>query len=301
MYIKQKGFTLIELLVVVAILGLISGLVIVGYDGLISRSARGTSANTLATLTQAIRSYEVLERRLPDNLETLVHVSVAGGSTSFNTSRLDNEATAYGLTTQPGLTALLHPELAARLEIVQLTETQKNNLRMAGIDRLRYLDRRGEGEGGPLDLRAGDQSSATVGPLELIEVPQFAFDTPEPGAGRNRGRGFALRLSQTNDSFRPHLARWSPGVGGYENVRLGGQPDSTLVLLGIGRNSSLVAAQPGQTARLETTPFLSDVGRHAYGHFLMVLDVDQRPARLVTLIDPRGETLAENAAGAQGM
>jgi len=297
---KQNcGFTLIELLVVVAILGLISGLVIVGYDGLVSRSARGTSANTLATLTQAIRSYEVLERRLPDNLETLVHVSVAGGSTSFNTGRLDNEATAYGLTTPPGLTELLHPELAVRLEIVQLTEAQKTNLRMAGIDRLRYLDRRGEGEGGPLDIRAGDQGNATVGPLEFIEVPQLAFDVPEPGA--NRGRGFALRLSQTNDSFRPHLARWRPGAGGYENVRLGAEPGSTLVVLGIGRNSSLVTAQPGQTARLETTPFLSDVGRHTYGHYLMVMDVDRRPARLVTLIDPRGNTLSENAAGAQGM
>jgi prepilin-type N-terminal cleavage/methylation domain-containing protein len=303
--VAKKGFTLIELLVVVAILALVGGIVIVGYDGLVARSANATAANTIASLTNAIRSYEVLERSLPDNLETLLSVNVASGSTTFDSSRGDNIASAYGAAISPSLSGILHPELASRLVPISLTLEQRANLRAAGIRRLRYLDRRGEDLGGSLDIRAGDGSAATVGPLESISVPMLAFDVPAPGTAANLGRGFALDLDAITNDFRPHAAGWRPGTGGYENVRIGASPTATLIALGIGKNSSLVsqpggAGNPTGTARLANAPYYGDVARNQYNHYLLLIDVDQSPARVVAIVDARGRGAAENFAASQG-
>jgi len=302
---RSGGFTLMELLVVVAILAVVGGLVVVAYEGLVGQAAKSTSSNAMAALGDAVRAYQVLERSLPDDLETLLAVGVATGSIRYDAARGDNHATAYNPGSPPRLSTVISPSLAGRLEPYRITPSQKANLLAAGVYSIRYLDLRGEGAGGRLDLRAAGGVPATVGPMERIDIPSHAFDGPSPLPGANRGRGFSLRLRETTPAFLPHLARWLPGPGGYENQKLGAPPGATLVVLGVGKNCSLVDAggdAEGVTSRvrLASVPFYGDLGKAEYPNYLLVLDVDESPARFVTVLDPTGGFHAENVAGGRG-
>lgn len=300
-----KGFTLLELLIVVAILAVVGGLVIVAYDGLVSQTARGTAANALSSLDSSVRTYVTLERSLPDDLETLLSVEVSTGTTSFNLARADNQATAYNNSGLPTLVSTLNPRLAARLGVIQLTAAQKTNLLAAGIDTLRYMDRKGEAMGGALDIRAGDNTAARVGPILESDIPAQYFDAPLPGVVGNRGRGFSFLVRGATAAFLPHAAVWLPGVGGYENTRLGAPPAATLIVLGVGRNSSIVSTQGDSNnmstaGRLATPPYYGDLGRAEYPNYLLVINVDTSPATFVATITPTGETQAESYAGGRG-
>jgi len=300
-----KAFTLLELLIVVAILALVGGLVIVAYEGLLGQAAKATSANTISSLSDAVRSYQILERALPDDMDTLVAVGVNTATTTFDPLRFDNQAVSYNAGIPPILTAAINPQLAARLILIQISLEQRLNLQAAGIDTIRYLDVRGEGEGGRLDLRGGSGLPAEVGPVRRIDIPSHLFDAPMPGMGANRGRGFSLNLRASQPALQPHLASWNSGEGGYENVKLGAPPTSTLIVLGIGKNCSLVNAAGDvdavtTNARLATAPFFGDVAKGEYPNYLLVIDVDQRPARFITVIDPTGGFQAENYAASRG-
>lgn len=69
---QSRGFTLMELLVVVAILAIVAGLVTVAYDGLVGQAAKGASSNAISSLNNSIAVYQVTERHLPSNLDTLL-------------------------------------------------------------------------------------------------------------------------------------------------------------------------------------------------------------------------------------
>lgn len=301
----MRAFTLMELLVVVAILAVVGGLVIVAYDGLVGQAAKGTASNAMAALGDSVRAYQVLERSLPDDMETLLAVGVGTATTRFDAFKGDNVASSYNPGIAPRLSAVISPALAVRLEPYQLSVVQKTNLLASGISSVRYLDVRGEDEGGRLDLRASGGTPATVGAIKRIDIPSHAFDTPSPEPGANRGRGFSVRLREAPSTFLPYMARLLPGIGGYENQKLGAAPGATLVVLGIGKNCSLVHAGGnvnGVTtqARLASPPFYGDLGKSEYPNYLIVLDVDQTPARFVTVLDPAGGFLAGNVAAGRG-
>jgi prepilin-type N-terminal cleavage/methylation domain-containing protein len=301
----NRAFTLMELLVVVAILAIVGGLVVVAYEGLVGQAAKSTSSNSIAALGDAVRAYQVMERRLPDDLETLLAVGVSTSATRHDALLGDNLASSYNPGSPPIVSAVVSPQLAARLEPYRLTPMQRTNLLAAGIGALRYLDARGEGAGGRLDLRASGGEPASVGPIERIDIPAHAFDSPMPVPGSNRGRGFSLRLRELPAPFLPHLARWLPGPGGYDNQKLGATPGATLVVLGVGKNCSLVSAagdSEGVTSkvRLASAPFYGDLGKAEYPNYLLVVDLDANPARFVTVIDPTGGFHAENVAGGRG-
>lgn len=300
-----KAFTLMELLVVVAILAVVGGLVVVAYEGLVGQAAKSTASNAISALGDAVRSYQVLERSLPDDFETLLAVGVSTSAVRYDPLRGDNVANSYNPGSSPQLSRVISPVLAAKLEPYQLSVQQKANLLAAGLASLRYLDVRGEGAGGQLDIRAAGGDPATVGPIEFIDIPAHAFDAPSPMPGANRGRGFSLRLRETTSAFLPHVARWLPGPGGYDNQKLGGAPGATLIVLGVGKNCSLVSAGgdvDGVTSnvRLASAPFYGDLGKAEYPNYLLVIDVDANPARFITAIDPTGGSHAENVAGGRG-
>lgn len=75
---KQKGFTLLELLVVVTILAILAASALVAYDGLSDSAIDAADANNISTLDQAIRTYKVAERQLPNQFDSLL--DAAGSS-----------------------------------------------------------------------------------------------------------------------------------------------------------------------------------------------------------------------------
>lgn len=289
-----------ELLVVVAILAIVAGLVTVAYDGLVGQAAKGTSANAIASLTNSVSIYQVTERKLPGNLDTLLAVTPNGAN--WSATEFDNTTVAYS----PGATLVsaLHPSLRGKLAVRQLTATEKDNLKDAGVTRVRYVDVLGNANAAPatLTIRAAGGTPATVGPVALMDIPSHLFDVPMDLPSANRGRGFALDLTGT---ALPELAFLSPGTSGYEYLKLGVQTSAALVVLGVGKNSSLIQAGAAATgtatnARLSSAPFYGDVGKAEYPNYLLVIDVSVRPARFITVIDPKGGFLAENYAGGRG-
>lgn len=58
---KYRGFTIVELLIVIVVIGILSSLVIVSYNGIQQRTAQSKQANDIALLAKAVeaaRQYE---------------------------------------------------------------------------------------------------------------------------------------------------------------------------------------------------------------------------------------------------
>jgi len=286
-YGNQSGFTLLEVLMVVAMLAIVGGAIISSYGGLEEKAAKGTATHTIAAVEKAFRLFEATEGVLPNNLETLL--AATPNSPTYVPTELDNAAS--GTTGTAAKASFLGSKMAGKFTVV---DTDPAALVAAGITRIRYLDLKGNGTGGALDIKDADGGETTVGDIAAITIPQHAFEAPRPG-NKNRGRGYYVNLA---GGTNVPLAIWSPGTNGYNNVKVGAEPTAVLVCLGLGNASSLIG--DGVFTNLGHAPFYGNVAKNEYNHYIALIDISVSRAKVIAILDSRGDFLDEEFAESTG-
>jgi len=285
---KVSGFTLLEVLMVVAMLAIVGGAIITSYGGLEDKAAKGSATHTIAAVEEAFRVFAATEGGLPNNLESLIAATPT--TPAYVAAEADNGA-ADASATGAAFAGLLGSKIAGKFTIV---DTDPAPLIAAGITKIRYLDLKGNGTGGTLDIKDASGAATTVGDIGAISIPQHAFEAPRP-TDKNRGRGYYVNA--VGGTSIP-LAVWGAGAGGYNNVKVGGNVTSVLVGLGLGNASSLVG--DGVFTNLGHAPFYGNVAKNQYNHYVALIDVSVSPAKLVAIVDSRGDFLDEEFAEATG-
>ena len=159
---KQQGFTLLEVLMVVAMLAIVGGAIITNYGGLEGKVATGTGVHSLSALDNAFTVFAATEGGLPNNLDSLIAATPA--TPTFSAAELDNAATGA---TAGVLAALISHSLEDKLTV---TPVDPEPLLDAGITRIRYLDLKGNGAGGTLDIKGADGAATEVDNIADIEA-----------------------------------------------------------------------------------------------------------------------------------
>ena len=245
---------------------------------------------------------------LPDIVTTLTPTDVGyGDPLNLVLTSGVNATNAVGST---GVAGILASKLAGKFDFATpLTAAQAESLVEAGITKVRYTHADADDEiASTLSgiFTAGNEATPNVGPLSEISIPQHAFEAPRAGANRNRGRGFVLQFGA--DSTNVPAAIWDAGTGGYNNIKVGANPNAVLVGLGIGNANTLVdssgnagdqSAAVGSIS-LATAPFYGDVAKNSYQHYIALFDVSQSPAVFVAIVDSRGDFLDEEFAESTG-
>ena len=286
---KVSGFTLLEVLMVVAMLAIVGGAIITSYGGLEDKAAKGSATHTIAAVEEAFRVFAATEGGLPNNLESLLAATPT--TPAYVAAEADNGA-ADASATGAAFAGLLGSKIAGKFTIADL---DPEPLLDAGITKIRYLDLKGNGAGGvSLDIKDASGATTTVGNIAEISIPQHAFEAPRP-TDKNRGRGYYVNLAA---GTAVPLAVWTAGSGGYNNVKVGGNPTSVLVGLGLGNASSLIGE--GVFTNLAHAPFYGNVAKNQYNHYVALIDVSVSPAKLVAIVDSRGDFLDEEFAEATG-
>ncbi|HCA49733.1 MAG TPA: hypothetical protein DEP12_04935, partial [Planctomycetaceae bacterium] len=289
--LRKAGFTLLEVLMVVAMLAIVGGAIITSYGGLEDKAAKGTATHTIAAITEAFLVYDSTEGGLPNNLETMAAATPT--SPTYVAAELDNRADAV---TGEEMAGNLKPDkLPKKFGLHTASADHISALVAAGITKIRYMDAKGNNETtDDLDIKAADGSNATqVGPLSQISIPQHAFEAPRPGDGRNRGRGFYLNLV-ADPAPTPKLMYWGAAkadgttAGGYDVIKVGGLNNQILVGMGLGNASNLVGE--GVFTNLQHAPYYGNVAKNQYNHYIALIDVASSPAKLVAILDSRGDS-----------
>ena len=299
--LRKAGFTLLEVLMVVAMLAIVGGAIITSYGGLEDKAAKGTATHAIAAITEAFLVYDSTEGGLPNNLESLMAATPT--TPTYQAAELDSSADAVSGEVMAG--NLMSPKLTAKFGLQTASANHINALVAAGISKLRFMDLKGNDETvATLDIKAADGSDATdVGALSAISIPQHAFEAPRPGSGRNRGRGYYLNLAASTTPT-PKLMYWGAAkadgttAGGYDVIKVGGQANQILVGMGLGNASNLVGE--GVFTNLQHAPYYGNVAKNEYCHYIALIDVANSPARLVAVVDSRGDFLDEEFAEATG-
>ena len=286
---KKTGFTLLEVLMVISMLAIVGGAIITNYGGLEQKTATGTSAHTMSAVENAFTVYQTTEGVLPNNLETLI--AATPDTPTFVLAETDNAAADA---TGGVLAGHLSHSLEDKLTV---TELDPEPLLDAGITRIRYMDLKGnlatEGDK-TLDIKGADGAATNVENLAEIDIPGHAFEVPLSGDG-NRGRGYYVNLvAGTNVP----LAVWNAGADGYNNVLVGAERTSVLIALGLGDSSSLIGN--GTFTNLNSTPYHGGMGRAEYNHFVALIDISVEPAKLVSIVCPRGHCNVEEYSEFRG-
>ena len=275
---KQLGFTLLEVLMVVAMLAIVGGAIITNYGGLEQKASSGTATHSISGVANSVTVYQATEGVLPNNLESLI--AATPSDLEFEADIPDNAAggAAAGV-----LAAHLPHSLEDKLTV---TNIDPEPLVDAGITMIRYMDLKGNGAGGVLDVKGADGNATEVDNIADIDIPGHAFEIPLSTDG-NRGRGYHVEVPAvvTAEGTIP-LAVWNPGDNGYNNVVVGGQKTSVLVALGIGDASSLVGG--GVFTNLVDAPYKGGVAKNQYNHYIALIDVSVEPARFVAVVCPNG-------------
>lgn len=304
---RAEGFTLLELLVVVAILAIIGGALVASYDGLEAQAAKGTATNSIAAVDNAVRSFVVTEKTLPNNVESLL----AGDPTSLAAADVQEDNLGIDLVdvhaaATPAVIVPLSTNLEGKIAATALTANQLTSLNNAGITIARYIHNDGNSTtGGALDIieNGAGTVGATVGDINAIDIPLHMFEAPRSGT-QNRGRGYPKLLAAGDQ-----VAIWNAG-GGYNNIKVGAQPDDVLIAFGIGGSSTLITGDTSGggvgNVRLGSAPFYGDVAKNEYAHYIMLVNVGPTTAitppkaKLQAIVDARGDFLAEEFAEATG-
>ena len=285
---KVSGFTLLEVLMVVAMLAIVGGAIITSYGGLEGKAAKGSATHTIAAVEEAFRVFAATEGGLPDNLESLI---AATPTTPVYVAAEADSGAADASATGAAFAGILGAKVAGKFTIV---DTDPAPLVAAGITKIRYLDLKGNGSGGSLDIKDAAGNATTVGNILEISIPQHAFEAPRP-TNKNRGRGYYVNA--VGGTAVP-LAVWNAGAAGYNNVKVGANPSAVLVGLGLGNMSTLIGE--GVFTNLAHAPYYGKVAKHEYNHYIALIDVSVSPARVVAIVDSRGDFLDEEFAEATG-
>ncbi len=286
---KVSGFTLLEVLMVVAMLAIVGGAIITSYGGLEGKAAKGSATHTIAAVEEAFRVFAATEGGLPDNLESLLAATPT--TPAYVAAEADNGA-ADASATGAAFAGILGAKVAGKFTIV---DTDPAPLVAAGITKIRYLDLKGNGAGGvDLDIKDAAGNTTNVGNILDISIPQHAYEAPRP-TNKNRGRGYYVNA--VGGTSVP-MAVWKAGDAGYNNVKVGANPSAVLVGLGLGNMSSLIGE--GVFTNLAHAPYYGKVAKHEYNHYIALIDVSVSPAKLVCIVDSRGDFLDEEFAEATG-
>ena len=318
----RKNFTLLELLIIVAILAIVGGGLVTSFEGLQAQAAKASATNTIASLQNSIRTYQSMEGTLPNNLDSLL---AAKTTTATATNGV---VTATDITTYVGpdksdtnnggleLANYLGSEKMGKKVVAQaLSADQAKNLVDAGITTVRYLDSASLAGGKLVIPDADGQPTQPIGAIADIDIPQLGFNVPRPGDDRNRGRAFEIAVDSSSTTVQ-QFAVWggqsaANPTADYDNTKLGADPKAVLVAFGIGPDSTLVSGGKtdpnaandktlGDAGKIASAPFYGDVAKSTYPSYVMLVDVQQSPAKFVAVVDARGDFLAEEFAEQSG-
>jgi len=283
---KQQGFTLLEVLMVVAMLAIVGGAIITSYGGLEDKTASSTGVHSVSALHNAFRVFAATEGGLPNNLDSLIAATPT--TPAFVALEADNSAAGASAGV---LASLLAHSLEDKLTV---TSVDPEPLLDAGITKIRYMDLKGNGAGGQLDVKGVDGAVTEVDNIADIDIPGRAFDVPVATDG-NRGRGYYVNLvAGTNVP----MAVWNAGTNGYNNVQVGGEPTSVLVAFGVSDLSSVVG--DGVFTNLGSAPYHGGTAKNQYNHYIALIDISVEPAALVGFVCPTGHFAAAEFAESRG-
>lgn len=267
---NSRGFTLLELLVVVAILAIVAGGMLVAYDGLEAKAAKGVATFDIAGVDKGIRAFKVVSGAFPDKLDGLLTNNAAGAGTG------DNPAMTAG-----GWYAGLHPSLQGadndlatadgKLSFIPLTAPMVTALNNAGVTKLRMID---------------STLTNAVG-----TIPNRDFDNPPRGKGIETilAAGTVVPIVETRNFGNADIA------GGSNRLKdiTGLDPDTAhlIVALGVGNNSTIVSDDIGaNAANFSEAPFYADVKRNQYGRYLALFHLGSDGADALSVVgDSAGE------------
>ncbi len=296
------GFTLLELLVVVAILAIIGGGLIVAYDDLDDSTSEGVSAHTLAGLDSAVRNYEVMERQLPNYLDSLIAATYPGAAGAE-----DGTTVLAGAQKVAIIASNFRQASNPKAILTTITAAQRNALIAAGITHLRYMDALANDptnpvpdSGGTITIDVPDANGNTgigVNSILNVDIPSRVFETPRPGNAR-RGRGFAKRIAVGDPVLVWNANRNTSGTpGGYDNTKIGAQPNDIVLVFGLGNDASNVGAAAGR-AQIPNAPIYGKVRPFEYGRYLLAVNVGPATAtfgsaRLQVVMNTQGDFVDE--------
>ncbi len=324
---KEGGFTLLELLVVVGILAIIGGALISSFGGQETKAAQGTATNAIAGIEGAMRTYQTVNNRLPDNLESLACRPVAAVPTAINdAAALDaaivtTEAYKFGgLSNVSGVGGGMGKKLADKFILRAASADEATALSDAGVTELRYaVTAACDNDVATTETvtTMGDITVATgtIGQASLVDmdIPNHAFEDPRPNGAdwNNRGRGFSVTMAAGEP-----LMTWDSGTGGYNNKKLGAGADDVLVAMGIGQASDFIGNADSPFAK---APFYGQIGKDKYAHYIALVNIGtdsnadgvlnsadgdtlrgEGKAYVQAVIDARGDFLDEEMAEFSG-
>ena len=180
---------------------------------------------------------------------------------------------------------------------------------------MRYLDSASLAGGKLVIPDADGQPTQPIGAIADIDIPQLGFNVPRPGDKKNRGRAFEIAVDSSSTTVQ-QFAVWggqsaSSPTADYDNTKVGADPLAVLVAFGIGPDSTLVSGGKtdpnaandktlGDAGKIASAPFYGDVAKSTYPSYVMLVDVQQNPAKFVAVVDARGDFLAEEFAEQSG-
>jgi len=198
---KVGGFTLLELLVVVGILAIIAGAIITAYDGFQRKAALQTASNTVASMTNTIRTFIATSQNgaLPNNVESLI--SAAALTPDVTSGRAVGTVGTDGV-----LNSFLSERLAEKLgldptdadsdDAKVLTDFQVQSLVNAGIDTVRYIEAVGDDRDITTPVDLSFNGAATRG-IERRTAMQGIYAAPQAGT-QLPSLGFQAEVSVDN-------------------------------------------------------------------------------------------------------